>query len=912
MFDIEKQISPLIESQFPDFYQEEGQLFVAFIKAYYEWMEKNQFIDANDNTVKNVSPALYHSRRLPEYRDIDTTLDDFILSFKNKYLSNIQFNVASNKKLFIKNSLDFYRSKGTEQAVDLFFKLIYGLEARIYTPADDLFRPSDNTWINVNYLEVVGFKSNLNMLGRMVYGSLSNASGYAERINRVKKGGRYIDVIQLANITGDFKTGEQVETRDLTQNVTTKIIGSFSNFDVTLSTPGFTIGEQLYVDGGNGKRGKATVANTANYTGVIEFELLNGGWGYTNTAEVQGSDVMFNFSTLSITNNQVFAVNNPYQTFEIVRQDLVRLNFANIEPFSVGDNLFAYHANNDVSFKGSIVSIDVDSEFVTVNYDADTYSNTLILTTNTFYTTANASNYTVSSNNLNVTATGNVIGTSVNMLVEYTTTNIDSDSTLRLKKNDVVYQKHPSDKIYANGNVTGLLAQTNATTGAVRYFLDIDRNVGVFRNNEPFYRLPRPEESDAVINTEYTISGISNVNMGVIDVTNPFYDSANVVGTTSGTIGNARRFTYQTEAAFTVKQTFAGDVVDAALSESQQLENFYSNELISDISGNTIINFGVLSAGNTSPGYGSDLLYNTSNNIEYTNTSIQNAIGLANIEIGSIDSIITTNPGRGYPVDPYFIIYEPKVKHMERYDFEIVYNKEAEEKNFIIGETIQLSTNSNVRAKIYYHNQNKGILWATRIHLADNWTTTDDMRPGTIIRGVQSDVTAGINTIFEMRDREKTGLNAKVRSTALSGNGFITQLNVIDSGYGYFDGETVTLISFLNSERTVAGQIKHGKQGVAPGVHDSRKSFLSSDKYLHDNDFYQEYSYQVLTALPFDKYKDILLKVLHTAGTKPFGGYVGTSEVPVSIETKSSTAEFDIKKFDLFVNTNEFYSATIA
>ena len=335
------------------------------------------------------------------------------------------------------------------------------------------------------------------------------------------------------------------------------------------------------------------------------------------------------------------------------------------------------------------------------------------------------------------------------MLVEYTTTNIDLDATLRLKKDDVIYQKHPSDKIYANGNVTGLTSQTDTTTGAVRYFLNVDRNVGAFRNNEPFYRLPRPEESDIIIDTQYTISGISNVNMGVIDVTNPFYDSANVIGTTSGTIGNARRFTYQTEAAFTVKQTFLGDVADASLSESQQLENFYSNELISDISGNTIINFGVLSAGNTSPGYGSDLLYNTSNVVEYTNTSIQNAIGLANIEIGSIDSIITTNPGRGYPVDPYFIIYEPKVKHMERYDFEIVYNKEAEEKNFIIGETIQLSTNSNVRAKIYYHNKDRGILRATRIHIADNWTTTDDMRPGTIIRGVQSDVTAGINTIFE-------------------------------------------------------------------------------------------------------------------------------------------------------------------
>ena len=122
MKNIEKRISPLIQSQFPSFYQEEGENFIAFTKAYYEWLE-------------STNNPLYHARRLPDYRDIDSTTDDFIVHFKEKYLKNIQFDTATNKKLLVKNSLDLYRAKGTERAVDLFFKLVYGTAAEVRYPA---------------------------------------------------------------------------------------------------------------------------------------------------------------------------------------------------------------------------------------------------------------------------------------------------------------------------------------------------------------------------------------------------------------------------------------------------------------------------------------------------------------------------------------------------------------------------------------------------------------------------------------------------------------------------------------------------------------------------------------------------------------------------------------------------------
>ena len=78
MKDIVPYISPLVESQFPAFYREEGPMFIALVKSYYEWLEQS-------------NNAIYQARKLLEYRDIDQTIDDFIVYFKEETLKNVQF-----------------------------------------------------------------------------------------------------------------------------------------------------------------------------------------------------------------------------------------------------------------------------------------------------------------------------------------------------------------------------------------------------------------------------------------------------------------------------------------------------------------------------------------------------------------------------------------------------------------------------------------------------------------------------------------------------------------------------------------------------------------------------------------------------------------------------------------------------
>ena len=92
---------------------------------------------------------------------------------------------------------------------------------------------------------------------------------------------------------------------------------------------------------------------------------------------------------------------------------------------------------------------------------------------------------------------------------------------------------------------------------------------------------------------------------------------------------------------------------------------------------------------------------------------------------------------------------------------------------------------------------------------------------------------------------------------------------VVRSGYGYEDGETVTMSG--GDGAAISGAAIVNNHGIAPGHHRSNKGFLNEDKYIHDNDFYQEFSYQVRTEIPFDKYRQQIKDVVHLAGSKPFG-----------------------------------------
>ena len=76
----DKKHSILLARQIPQYIRQDHPNFVAFVEAYYEYLEQN-------------GKALEFSKNLPSYQDIDTTLDDFVVYFKKEFLAHIPNNL---------------------------------------------------------------------------------------------------------------------------------------------------------------------------------------------------------------------------------------------------------------------------------------------------------------------------------------------------------------------------------------------------------------------------------------------------------------------------------------------------------------------------------------------------------------------------------------------------------------------------------------------------------------------------------------------------------------------------------------------------------------------------------------------------------------------------------------------------
>ena len=290
-FSIEKRISNFVESQFPQFYQEEGPNFILFVKAYYEWLEES------GNPIRE-------ARYLYDYRDIDNTLEKFLYYFQTKYLYGIPFNVIINKRYLLKHVLDVYRSKSSIQGYKLLFRLIYDEDVDVYLPGRDILRASDGTWKEPRYIEVTDTPNIFELIGKKIIGASSGTTGVVENYIKEPINDNIISVIYLSNILpkgGNFFVGEKVydESKTNDPNIATiigsapKILGSLDYIDITNGGENFKVGDILKIldkslSNGSiityGEDGLVKVVTTTKKYGALNYTIPTSGFGFTTNA----------------------------------------------------------------------------------------------------------------------------------------------------------------------------------------------------------------------------------------------------------------------------------------------------------------------------------------------------------------------------------------------------------------------------------------------------------------------------------------------------------------------------------------------------------------------------------------------------------------------------------------------------
>lgn len=868
----EKKISHLIDQQFPSFYQTEGPLFIEFVKKYYEWMES-----ANN--------TLYHSRRILDYKDVDTTVDSFITYFKDKYLHGIQFTTATNTKQFIKHSLDLYRSKGTERSIDLFFKLVYGKPAEVYYPGDDVFKASAGEWIIPKYLEVELTKNIKQFVGKQITGVNSGATAFVEKYIRKKVNGKYLEIFYISALNGTFEKFEQI--KNSSGLIGPMILGSLNQLTVATGGSGYKKGQIVNLYSNNGIGGKARVANTANIAGVVSFTLNDGGWGYTSNTKLLISDKVLNVSN-TVIDSSLNINTGAFNQFETLYQPLLTINYANAETsFAVGDTLYRFEASsvigsaqvvsvsNVVSNTGTLLlavsngNFDLTYNVLAENSDELTIENGIQLNFNgyniqnsfgantLFYKTDDpVSNPNLSAKIVTVTdssAYANVIKNSANLIITV------SNSTNRFTNSELIYQLDGSNVI-SQGLISSI--SYTGTTGIARI---INAN-GTFRSNTMLYS-----------NNSSANGLVENItcSVGVIGVNGTFVSNTYnlVYGLESNTVGTISKVSLGSFANASISNTF---LYDETVNLNTDILKDYLNVNLNDVA----YGFPAYPAGNSS-------------------TSFETLLTFEAIEMGSIYNVITTNPGSNYDTAPMIVVYDNL--GLSLYKRDIILEVDNMNGSFFIGEIvthdgqnvgiIKNITNNTISLK-RISNIDINAIFVTQDLNELNTEDTNNLINEMTIYGVDSGVIANVINVYEDYSAPMIGINGDISANTIISSGYVTKLDVINSGYGYYDEELVTFKSANNDSEGIAS-VALSKHGTAEGYYIDNDSALSSDKKLHDGYYYQEYSYVIRSPVTLDKYASMLKNILHVAGTKYFAEYVFPDKDALNTNIQSATIEIE-------------------
>ena len=352
MSEFVKTVSQLVENQFPSFYKEDGPGFVAFVKAYYEFLETTDKYTYKEN------------RELFNSNDIDDTLDEFLVHFKEKYLADFPFVTATDKRFMIKHIMNYYRSKGSKQSLELLMRLLYNEEVDIYYPGEDVLRASDSEWYRPVYIEVAKSPRTRGFLNKQIRGSNSGATAFVEGIVTKRVDGKLIDVVYLSSVRGNFRRNERV-TDDGVLKDAPKIIGSLTSLTIELGGRNNIVGDIFNVITEQGRQGKVRVDAIENETGRVDFRIVESGYGYTNTYSSSTATDIYVSDALIYTDNSNTTLD--FIRFEPVVQRLETLTLLTATGINstaeVGDYLVGVSGADAFVANGYIVSIaNTDSE----------------------------------------------------------------------------------------------------------------------------------------------------------------------------------------------------------------------------------------------------------------------------------------------------------------------------------------------------------------------------------------------------------------------------------------------------------------------------------------------------------------------------------------------------------------------
>ena len=255
-------LSSHVSEQLPEFVRFDHPTFVAFIEAYYEFLETQD-------------QALNISFGLRDLSDIDDTLEEFVRQFKETYLLNfpevLAFDSETGRPLderrIIKNIKAYYKAKGSEKSYKFLFRILFDTNVEFFFPKVDILRASDGKFIIERFMRVTtanGPETFEAVGGKIrqrdrITGEIT-ASAKVDRAIQFQSGLYEVTEFVISEIFGDFEPPQRLQfdlelpdgtTKLIEENIFTVVI----SIDVVDGGTGFVEGEVVRLDNAPGDVG---------------------------------------------------------------------------------------------------------------------------------------------------------------------------------------------------------------------------------------------------------------------------------------------------------------------------------------------------------------------------------------------------------------------------------------------------------------------------------------------------------------------------------------------------------------------------------------------------------------------------------------------------------------------------------
>ena len=875
MLNVRDHISPTIAEQFPALYREEGDVLVEFVKAYYEY---------NDSIM---------DRNIPKLRDVDTTLASFLIFFKKKYLQSLPLDTVVDTRFIIKHIQDLYKRKGSEESLRLLFRMFFDEEIEVFYPSTAILKPSDSIWGGAIYLELKPVNTVDDypiQRGDKLQGDVSGASAFVDNIIFVNFSGTISPIAYLSNVSGTFISDDAITvTRAGVSHAHGKLVlGSISENIIqnTSRSPGQVLGDKVkLVSTASGSSATGTISEVSTTTsGTIDFIKEDGGFGYVIEPPEDVNDVSISNQALIVAGTTTIDSIKPGQHIEVDAGSSYT-----VDPITgaVGAG------TGTISGTGKVVAYNHPLLYVRTNRQDPT-------PVSTPHTKAEFLSFV--SAQFALIAAGNSTANKKMLAI----LNIDTEDTayrlgdISNSGYDFITSRYitlDDSDIFAL-YVAGTLTNTAHTNWIEDRLLPAIYAQGF---GYKFDALPASEFVDITIgsNTSVRISTIAGYNATAN------FEVAN--------IDNTEQVRVITD--------FIGDFADKPLAviinaTAMQNPGIYEIETLGTTN---FTNFGAAdnnigtrftaSGPATGTGTVTDVVatnYGMSGtlivedfNAETLNTRIKDAFNSKQIKIGSIASINVTNSGSDFVNDVFSEIEYLDVARFDKRDTILTFANPdfLIEVGQIVTQVVRIEDPSfetddlvdyTAKGRFLKRDGNDFYFRQLSFYDFDEAFSISVSNNSYVLTNVRPDMTS-----------LPMGRNAVITGDASYLEGQIERVDVTNTGYRYQDYEKV-IIRNSSGQDVATAIVRTLGPGKTEGKWSSSTSFLSdSTKYLHDNDYYQEYSYDISTVIDPEKYTQLIKDTVGVAGTKVF-----SSPLINSNSNLNSTLDVEFQIWDL---TSEDY-----